>query len=190
MTGPRTDQDVDRALSGWMRDVAPTRPPVRLLEETFTETMRASQDGVRPWNRIDAGRAARRGWGPGPVLALVIVVVLLAAVLVVALSVGAPPQMAPPTPGPSPLAAVGSSASPSRPPAIPVTPDAVIGVDSPMGLAAGGPSLWVLRPGLVDQVDPGSNTVTGSSHPRWGNRRVPGDRRLRRGRLGDELHDA
>ena len=65
MTGPRTDQDVERALSLWMQEAAPTRPPIRLLEETFAETMRASQDGVRPWNRIDAGRASRRGWGWG-----------------------------------------------------------------------------------------------------------------------------
>jgi len=47
MTGPRRDQDVERALSAWMDEVAPTRPPVRLLEETFATTMRARQDGAR-----------------------------------------------------------------------------------------------------------------------------------------------
>ena len=41
----------------------------QLLEETFATTMRARQDGARPWNRIDAGRHGR-SFRPGPVVAV------------------------------------------------------------------------------------------------------------------------
>ena len=89
MTGPRRDQDVERALSAWMDEVAPTRPPVRLLEETFATTMRARQDGARPWNRIDAGRQGR-SFGPGPVVAVLFAAILIIVAFAVAISGGAP----------------------------------------------------------------------------------------------------
>jgi streptogramin lyase len=100
------------------------------------------------------------------VLALAIAVALIVGALLIALSGGGPGPVPPPTPPGASLPAVvvsASPAAPSLPPATTVTPDAVIGVDSPIALAAGGSSLWVLRPGLIDEIDPGSNTVSGSA---------------------------
>ena len=167
MTGPQGDRDVERALSAWMDDVAPSRPPVRLLEETFATTMRARQDGARPWNRIDVGRRTGRGIGSGPVLALVLVGLLLVVAFAAALNGGGSAVVAPPAPSASPLATSPatpslSAASPSLPPAEAVTPDEVIDIRRPMALALGGSSIWVLAPGRIDEVDPVANEVSAS----------------------------
>ena len=170
MTGPRSDQDVQRALSAWMDEVAPTRPPVRLLEETFATTMRARQDGARPWNRIDAGRPGR-SFRPGPVVAVLFAAILIIVAFAVAISGGAPSAV--PRPAPSASQPVTNPATPSPlvtpspgaalPAAESVTPDAMIDIDRPIALAVGGSSIWILAPGRIDEVDPTLNKFTGSA---------------------------
>ena len=170
MSDPRTDRDVEQALREWMDQVAPHRPPTRLLEGTFTETMRTAQVRVYPWHRVGVGRLGRTAAGSGVRVVLVVIAVLLAAALAVALGGGGlrvtEPPIASPTPTPSaaltPSPTPGPKSSPSLPAAISVTPEASVPVQGPIAMVASGPMLWVMAPGRLDRIDPSTNAVTGS----------------------------
>ena len=68
MSDLRTDRDVEQTLTAWMDHVAPTRPPTRLLEGTFAETMRTRQAAVVPVapRRSGSGRLGGRPRSAGP----------------------------------------------------------------------------------------------------------------------------
>ena len=160
MTGPRTDQDVERALSAWMERSRRRGRRSRLLEETFAETMRARQDGARPGtgSMPDGRRDARSS--PRAVLAR-----WSSSASLLALVAGrrARPRVA--------AARSRRRRRPARrrrspsarprarrrrvPPPIPVTPDAAIGVEARMALVAGGPVPLGPRPGPARPDRPG-----------------------------------
>jgi virginiamycin B lyase len=163
MTAPRTDRGIDQALAAWMDDVAPARPPSRLLEGTFAQTLRAPQARVYPWHRGGAGL----GLGGAGVRSRNVVLVLAAVVLLAlgAALLGGNQSTVPPAPTPSPTAAPGPSASPTAvplPASIAVTPEAVVDVARPIGFATVGTDLWTLGAGELVRIDPRTNAVTAS----------------------------
>jgi len=165
MTEPRTDRDVNQALTAWMGEVAPQRAPTRLLEETFAQTMQIGQARAYPWHKLalPLGRGAARSSVPA-------VLFVLAALIVLALAVGLVGggyrATAPSSPSPSPTA--GPTRDPniappaSLPAAISVTAEAAIAVQGPIALVAHGSVLWAMAPGRLDRIDPGANAVTAS----------------------------
>ena len=164
MSDPRTDRDVEGALAAWMDEVAPTRPPTRLLEGAFSRTMGSRQVRPLPWTRtirVEAPTRMATTWAAWPLLALV--GVLLAAALLVGL-VGS--QRRVPGPVPSATATDGptlpGTSSASLPAAVSVSPEASIPVLSPIAMVANAQAIWVLAPGRVDKIDMQANRVIGS----------------------------
>jgi virginiamycin B lyase len=166
MSNPRTDRDVNQALTSWMGEVAPQRAPTRLLEETFAQTMRARQARAYPWHKLPVGRlglGTTRGGIP-------IVLFVLGALIVLAIAAGLVGggfrATAPSSPSPSPTA--GPTRNPniapraSLPAPVPVTADETIAVEGPIAMVADSAALWVMGAGRIDRLDPGVNAVTGS----------------------------
>jgi virginiamycin B lyase len=172
MSDRRTDPDLSQALTAWMDDVAPERPPARLLEETFTQTMGAEQMRTYPWHKVaigSLGRGAKRSRVPVLLLAVVGLVVLAMAV---GLTGGGPRGTIPTAPSPSPSPSVLPSPSPSPsvapsaalPAPIAVTAAATVAIQQPIALvAAAGGDLWVMAPGRLDRIDPSVNAISGSA---------------------------
>jgi streptogramin lyase len=159
---------MDQALPAWMDKVAPQRPPARLLEETFAQTMQTGQVRVYPWHKVRLGPL-----GAGVTRSSVPVLVLvLVALIVVAMAVGvvggalpvAPPPTPSPSPSPTPQPSVSASVRPSAalPSPIAVTAEATIAIQQPIDLVAADGLLWAMAPGRLHRIDPASNTVTGS----------------------------
>ena len=163
MSVPRTDQDVERALAAWMGQVAPTRPPVSLLEGTFAATMRTRQSRTFPWTaavRIGPGRQVARisaAW-----VLVIVLGALLAAAMSIALVGGGSPFRAPPIPRATPTLAPTSAPSPTAPAAIAVTPEAAIPVGAPIAMVTSGQEPWVLAVGRLDVIDTVGNVVAAS----------------------------
>jgi virginiamycin B lyase len=169
MSEPRTDRDVERALTAWMDHVAPPRPPSRILERTFVQTMQARQLRRYPWNAgIPVGAGGRTELVSRATLVLVVVGVLLAVVAAVALVGGgqrpAVPLVTAPSPTPTAVVVPSPSATvaPSLPAAIPVPIETAIPVADAMTVVGDDQALWVMAPGRIDRIDPSTDTVTGS----------------------------
>jgi glutamine cyclotransferase len=163
MSDPRPDRDVDETLAAWMAQVAPQRAPTRVLERTFAETIKVRQLRAYPWTRITIGSSPRTMSRFGTQIAVVVLVGL--ALLAMAIGLVGGGQRQTPPPGASPTATLRPTPSPSvtapLPAAIAVTPLAVVPVPGPVDLVASGPALWALTPGVLDRIDPVSNSVTG-----------------------------
>jgi hypothetical protein len=164
MSDLRTDRDFEDALAAWMDKVAPSRPPTRLLEGTFSRTMGSRQVRSFPWNRtirVEAPGRTATTWAAWPLIALV--GVLLAAAILIGL-VGSQGRV--PGPAPSATATAGPTsartATASLPAAILVSPEATIPLLSPIRVVADGMAIWVLAPGRVDKIDTQTNTIVGS----------------------------
>ena len=169
MTARPGDRDIEATLETWMDGVAPDRAPGRLLEETFARTMTTSQARTYPWHHVPR-QATGRPWAGSKVLVLVLVALLVVVALGVGLGAGRgwfavpitpspSPTVSPPAASPSPSYAV--FASPSEPSATPVTPEAVVAVNKPIGIAFDGQALWVLTDdGNLARIDPATNEVS------------------------------
>jgi len=162
MSDVRTDRDVELTLTAWMDQVAPTRAPTRILERTFAETMRARQVRSFPWSTtLRIGPFGRAGALSRAVMLVVVLGLLVALLAAVGLFVGGrrlavvPIPRATPTVAPT-TSAVGSAALPA---AIHVTPEFTIPVQGVQDIVSSGQAIWVMAPGRVDRLDPGSNTV-------------------------------
>ena len=165
MSEPRADRDFDQSLAAWMGDVAPDRPPSRLLEETFARTMKARQARTNPWFRIGVGALGRPQPRSGLRSGILVLAVLVVAALGVVLVAGGLRLVPPPSQSPTPTSGPvqpSSPASASLPAPILVTPEAVITVDRPLGLVQLGTAIWVLTTGALVRIDPATNTVTGT----------------------------
>jgi streptogramin lyase len=166
MSDQRNDRDIEQAFMAWIEDAAPKSPPSRLLEATFVRTMGTRQERVYPWNKLMLGRRGLSNSGSGArfgILVLVGLVVLAMAIGFV--GGGFRPAVTPsPSPSPTPAATTGSSGVPSQswPAPISVIADATVAVQSPLAMVSDGEFLWVLAPGRIDRIDPGTNAVTDS----------------------------
>lgn len=163
MSERRNDQDIERALSEWMRDVAPPQAPTRLLEETFTETMQAGQVHAYPWHRSAVHPGVRTAVGSGTRLAFFILALLLVAATAIGLAGGGLPVTVPPAgptvpPSPTPLPSIAAV----LPSPLAVVPDASVAMDGPIAVVAANKAIWVMAPGRLDRIDPATNTVTAS----------------------------
>ena len=163
MSDKRTDRDVEAALSAWMDEVAPTRPPTRLLEATFAETMGTHQTRALPWNTVGVG-SPRRAAAPGRLLVMLVVVALLVALLVaVGLGVGGRRLGVSTVPSATPTVGGAASSGPfALPAAVAVAPETQIAVGQVQAIVAGGRAIWALAPGRLDRIDPGTNSIAGS----------------------------
>ena len=163
MTDQRADRDIDQTLTAWMDEVAPDRPPTRLLEGTFARTTRARQLRRLPWNNIAAGRLGWTATGSGARVALIVLaaslILALGANLVGGLGVVAP-SVPSPSPSPSPIAT--HSPEPSLPAAIIVTPESSVPIQGPIAMVARGSAIWVMSPGRLDRIDPAANGIGAS----------------------------
>jgi streptogramin lyase len=165
MSERRTDRDMDQMLASWMGDVAPERPPTRLLEETFARTLRKPQARSYPWHRVGLGALRMPGAGSGSRSGVLVLVAVLVVVALGVALVGGRPSVVPPIPSPSPTLAPGPPASPTPAPlpaSIAVTPEAVIPVQNPNTIVRLGSVIWILGKGELDRIDPATNTVTAS----------------------------
>ena len=157
------DRDIDRVLATWMDDVAPGRAPTRLLEQTFTETMRTRQARVYPWHRI-AVRGGRPATRSSTRLVLAFAAVLLLVAAAIGLAAGALRPAPPPTSSPSgpatPTPATSQGAA--VPSAFALAADATVPVQGPIGIVATDNAIWVLASGRLDRIDPVTNTVVAS----------------------------
>ena len=165
MSEMRTDRDVELTLSAWMDQVAPTRPPTRLLEGTFAETMHTRQARSFPWTTtVRIGSLGRTAALSRAVMLLVVLGMLVALLAALGLAVGGVRLAVTPIPSataaPSPTAS--SSGSSALPAAIPVTPEDAIAVQGVQDIVASGEAIWALAPGRIDRIDSGTNTVADS----------------------------
>lgn len=168
MSERRTDRQVDQTLASWMGDVAPDRPPTRLLEGTFARTMKARQARTYPWHGVGI-RFFLPGTGSGSRTGALVLVALVVAALVVGLVAGGPTLFPPPSPRPSPTPGATPAAKPTtRPTAAPlpasivVTPEALVTVQGPIAMVNLGSTIWVMGAGELTRVDPDANAVTAS----------------------------
>ena len=170
MTERKTDRELDAVLDSWMDEVAPDRPPVRLLEETFARTMTSRQARVYPWHKV--ARALLRSTSGSP-WAVLIVTVLALVIVAVGLPLAAgggrlalhrrrKARVRRSSRGrlrPSPAFAV--VASPSAPDPTSVGAEASVDVDKPIGMTSDGQALWVLtEDGRLVRIDPATNEVS------------------------------
>lgn len=165
MSDLRTDRDVEQTLSAWMDHVAPTRPPTRLLEGTFAETMRTRQLRSFPWPMtVWSGAPGRTATLSRAVMLLLVLGLLIALLAAVGLLGGGVRPAVAPLPGATPTfnPTASSSGSSALPAAISVTPDDTIPVQGVQDIVAGGQSIWALAPGRLDRIDPGPDTVADS----------------------------
>jgi len=166
MSERRTDRDVEHTLTAWMAHVAPARPPSRLLEATFAQTVRATQLRRYPWSRTVGVGTEGRSAGVSRAVVLVIVVAAVVVAAAIGLVAGGRPSIGPLVPGPSPSPTVAptaaASVTPSLPAAVTVAAETAIPVAGAIGMVGDGPSLWVMAPGRIDRIDTGTSTVTGS----------------------------
>ena len=154
MSDLRTDRDVEQTLSAWMDHVAPTRPPTRLLEGTFAETMRTRQVRSFPWPMTVWSRPlGRTATLSRAVMLLVVLGLLLALVAAVGLIVGGKRLVVPAVPSPAPTLSpsASSSGSSALPAAIPVTPEDAITVQGVQDIVTSGQAIWVMAPGKLDR---------------------------------------
>jgi streptogramin lyase len=168
MTEPQMDRNIGQTLELWMDQVAPERAPTRLLEETFSRTMTTHQAGTYPWDRLRPPALAP-AWAPSQAWLLLLAVALIVVALGVGWGLGGGWFAAPAPPGPSPSLAPSLSPSPSYavvasppdPAPISITPEAVVAVTKPIGMASDGEALWVLTEtgGLV-RIDPATNNAS------------------------------
>jgi hypothetical protein len=160
MSGPRTDQDVERALAAWMDRAAPTRAPDRLLEGTFAATMRTRQRRSFPWTAsVRIGPAERIATISAAWVLLMVLGALVAAALSVALLGGALPFQT--VPSATPTLAPSPATSPAVPAAV-VAPEAEIPALGPIAMVANGQELWVLAAGRLDVIDTAANEIATS----------------------------
>ena len=162
MTERQDDRDIEMALSAWMGEVAPSRPPTRILEQTFAETMRTRQLRAFPWSRsVGLGRLDRQVTLSRRVVLLATIALLVALVAAVGIAGGGARPAVAPVPAATPTVApsVTPTPLPTLPAAIPVTPETVIPVQGVMALAARGPAIWVMAPGRVSMIDTGTDAV-------------------------------
>ena len=103
MSDLRTDRDVEQTLSAWMDHVAPTRPPTRLLEGTFAETMRTRQLRSFPWPMtVWSGAPGRTATLSRAVMLLLVLGLLIALLAAVGLLGGGVRPAVAPLPGATP----------------------------------------------------------------------------------------
>jgi virginiamycin B lyase len=160
MTDGHANDNVERTLKDWMEDVAPTRAPERLLEESFARTMATRQVRARPWGRIlRQGPLELSSRSPGQV---VLAGVAAAIALVIGVSLFGPGSNPATVGGPPPTASPSPSPSPTLTP-ITLTPEATIPVNGPVGMASDGESVWLFTAsGQLLRIDPTTNTIGAS----------------------------
>jgi hypothetical protein len=163
MSDIRTDRDVEATLSVWMDQAAPTRPPTRLLQATFAETMGARQARPLPWNSIGIG-SPRAAAAPTRMIVLLVIVALLVALLVaVGLGVGGRRLAILTAPSATPTVGGTASSGPfALPAALAVVPQNQIAVEQVQDIVASGEAIWALAPGRLHRIDSGTNTVADS----------------------------
>ncbi|MBI3745478.1 MAG: hypothetical protein HY264_02920 [Chloroflexi bacterium] len=164
MTERPDDLDVDRALTAWMHSVAPGRAPTRLLEDTFTETMRTRQVRVYPWHRtapIGGERAATRSRTQ---LVLGLVALLLVVATAAGLAGGAlrPTSTASPDATAKPIPTPAASSGAALPSPLALAPAVRVPVQGPIAIVATDDAVWVLASGRLDRIDPVTNVVVAS----------------------------
>lgn len=165
MSERRADSNLDQAMATWMNDVAPERPPARLLEGTFARTMKARQARVYPWHKVGIGGPTWPRAGSGSRTGLLVLVALAVTALGVGLVAGGFRLVVPPMPSPSPTIEPARTEPPTPatpPPPIAVTPEAVIPVVGPIAMVSQGSAIWVMSAGELARIDPIANAVTGS----------------------------
>ena len=148
-----------------MDHVAPARPPTRLLEGTFAETMRTRQARSRPWTTtVRIGSIGRTAALTRAVMLLVALGLLVALVAALGLAVGGMRLAVSPLSNatPTPSSTASSSGSAAFPAAIPVTPEDTIAVQGVQDIVASGQAIWALAPGRLDRIDSGTNSVADS----------------------------
>jgi len=163
MSDQRTDRNIDQTLTAWMDQVAPDRPPTRLLEGTFAQTMRSPQLRRFPWNDVTLGRLGWTATGSGARIALVVLVVAL----MLAMLIGAAGGLrfgVPPVPSPSPTPTLRPTPTSALPAPIAVTPESTITAQGPVAMVALDGAIWVMAPGRLDRIDPDTDEV-GASGP-------------------------
>lgn len=161
MSEPRTDRDVNQALTTWMGEVAPQRAPTRLLEETFARTMQTGQARAHPWRRLPLGRLGLGTTRAGIPIVLFVLGALVLLAIAAGLVGGGFHATAPSSPSPIPTA--GPTRDPniapraSLPVPIPVSAEETIVVQGPIAMVADAGELWMMAAGRIDRIDPGVN---------------------------------
>jgi YVTN family beta-propeller protein len=168
MNDPRADRPVEQALAAWMHDAAPSQAPATLLEDTFSQTMKAGQARAYPWHGIALGGRSFGLAGSPTAAALVVLGLVLAMVFALVLAGGGLHV----SPSPSPRTSASASRIPTptigaRSTLLPatsttITAEATIPVPDLLGWEIDGVQLWGLVPGGIDQIDLASGTITGT----------------------------